>query len=79
MTYLYEEARRIEVDGHVIRLWINDQGFCTDQMVKDLYNQHRNNPLKYIATAIMDAVPSLNAIEIVNSTGTGPVVYRDWP
>ena len=84
----YEIMRKFTYAGYKIRLWIaDDPNFDNDSIVKniielvsrDFYYNYLNVTLKDMATRLISLSELINAIEILDSSDNGVVLYKDWP
>lgn len=76
--------RRIDIGGVVIRIWRQEAlryGMETrimDSDVLKVIKQHHHRSFLILGRAILE-LDRVNAVEILDKTGNGDVLYKDWP
>lgn len=84
---VYELMRRVVVGPLTIRLWINaDDGpyeFCEETadelaMCASTIADAEDDPM-LLAEKLANTLRGLNAVEVVDESGNGGLVYPEWP
>jgi hypothetical protein len=84
---VYEMMRRVVVGPLTIRLWINaDDGPCelceeaADQIAlcASALADEEDSPL-ILAEKLANTLRGLNAVEVLDESGDGGLVYPEWP
>lgn len=84
---VYELMRRVLVGSLTIRLWIAaDEGACElcEQNADELalcastLADEEDEPL-VLAEKLANTLRGLNAVEVVDQSGNGGLVYPEWP
>ena len=83
---VYELMRRVEVGPLTIRMWIEADGVCpeceerADELAlcaRTLADEDDHPSL--LAEKLADTLQGLNAVEVLDESGDGGLVYPDWP
>lgn len=84
---VYELMRRVSVGPLTIRLWIDgDDGpceFCEETadelaLCASTLADSEDDPM-VLAEKLANTLRGLNAVEVVDESGNGGLVYPDWP
>jgi hypothetical protein len=84
---VYELMRRVSVGPLTIRLWIEaDDGLCEhcEEHADELalcaatLADEEDDPM-VLAEKLANTLNGLNAVEVVDASGSGGLVYPDWP
>lgn len=84
MQILRERMRIFSTPGLVVRLWIQDDGqlgghfdAISEEAVAQTY-EYKPNQKKELADVLIK-FEGVNAVEVLDASGNGIVVYKDWP
>lgn len=80
---LYESMTRVTVGAYIVRVWSAEStprmGPSPTVLRAVLELQILPSVHEGLISIVLDALPEVNAYEILNPSGNGLVVYRDWP
>ena len=83
----YELMRKVTAGPLTIRLWINaDEGLCEQceeradeiALCASTLADEDDDPM-VLAEKLANTLQGLNAVEVLDDTGNGGLVYPDWP
>lgn len=82
--YLHEWMHRFEIvrDVSIMRVWTHRTETARPEESAEFHDQHADIWRRFSHAGTVEAVselPYVNAVEVLDASGNGRLVYVDWP